>query len=259
MIPSCTSCRLFIKLWNAESPSAVNRVGMGPAASVPLNISICRGMRASCTETALSDFRLAFERCLAATGSIWSSAWRVWLGRGGGGGNGPHAEVGKMTTFNLLPLSWGGGGAWGVVTNMWHLETPASYESLPAPFGHTDPTLWIHTYGGGGQGGALILDRCRAFDLFASVDAHHCPHGTQPSRLSCLLQIFDNLHQIHHIISFASRTSRAYTGQKQGCHSRQCMYDVEWCRVEQWWSHLLRIHWELGWPSISWLPGHESL
>jgi hypothetical protein len=33
------------------------------------------------------------------------------------------------------------------------------------------PTLWIHTSGGGG-GGALILNRCRAFDLFASVDAH---------------------------------------------------------------------------------------
>ncbi len=24
------------------------------------------------------------------------------------------------------------------------------------------------------RGGALILDRCRAFDLFASVDAHLC-------------------------------------------------------------------------------------
>ncbi len=40
--------------------------------------------------------------------------------------------------------------------------------------------LWPHRFlhfiythlGGGGVGGALILDRCRAFDLFASVDAH---------------------------------------------------------------------------------------
>ncbi len=30
---------------------------------------------------------------------------------------------------------------------------------------------WIHTTGGRGRGGALILDRGRAFDLFASVDA----------------------------------------------------------------------------------------
>jgi hypothetical protein len=34
------------------------------------------------------------------------------------------------------------------------------------------PTLWIHKSGGKGRGGALILDLCRAFDLFASVDAH---------------------------------------------------------------------------------------
>jgi hypothetical protein len=41
--------------------------------------------------------------------------------------------------------------------------------------------LWPHRFshfgcinlgGGGVGGGALILDRCRAFDLFASVDAH---------------------------------------------------------------------------------------
>jgi hypothetical protein len=33
------------------------------------------------------------------------------------------------------------------------------------------PALWIHTWGGGG---GLILDRCLAFDLFESVDAHFC-------------------------------------------------------------------------------------
>jgi hypothetical protein len=48
--------------------------------------------------------------------------------------------------------------------------TPASYESLPAPSGHTDSHT-LDTYISGG-GGALILDRCRAFDLFESVDAH---------------------------------------------------------------------------------------
>ncbi len=82
-----------------------------------------------------------------------------------------RAEVGKMTTFDLWPIPLGGG-AWGAGTNMWHPETPASYESLPAPLATQIPTLWILTSGGRGCGGALILDRCRAFDLFVSVDAH---------------------------------------------------------------------------------------
>ncbi len=41
------------------------------------------------------------------------------------------------------------GWAWGAGTNMWHPETPASYESLPAPLATQIPTLWIHTSGGG--------------------------------------------------------------------------------------------------------------
>jgi hypothetical protein len=76
--------------------------------------------------------------------------------------------VGKMTTFDLWLIPWGGG-AWGSGTNMWHPETPASYESLPAPLATQIPTLRIHTSWGRGRGGALILDRCRAFNLFASV------------------------------------------------------------------------------------------
>ncbi len=78
-----------------------------------------------------------------------------------------------MTTLDLWPIPLGGG-AWGAGINMWHPETPASYESLPAPLATQIPTLWIHTFGGRGHGGALILDRCRAFNLFASVDAHLC-------------------------------------------------------------------------------------
>ncbi len=89
----------------------------------------------------------------------------------------PHdtgTVVGKMTTFFLWPIPLGGG-AWGAGTNMWHPETPASYESLPAPLATQIPTLWIHSpWGRGRGGGALILDRCRAFGLFASVDAHLC-------------------------------------------------------------------------------------
>ncbi len=84
---------------------------------------------------------------------------------------GSVAVVGKMTTFDLWPRPLGGG-AWGAGTNMWHPETPASYELLPAPLATQFPTLWMLTSGGRGRGGALILDRCRAFDLFASVDAH---------------------------------------------------------------------------------------
>ncbi len=83
------------------------------------------------------------------------------------------AVVGKMTTFDLWPRPFGWG-AWGAGTNIWHPETPASYESLPAPLATQIPALWIHTSGGRGRGGPLILDRCRAFDLFASVDAHLC-------------------------------------------------------------------------------------
>ncbi len=84
---------------------------------------------------------------------------------------GCYGQVGKMTTFDLWPIPFGWG-AWGAGTNMWHPETPASYESLPAPLATQIPTLWIHTSGGRGRGGALILDQYRAFDLFASVDAH---------------------------------------------------------------------------------------
>ncbi len=62
-------------------------------------------------------------------------------------------------------------------TNMWHPKTPAGYESLPAPLATQIPTFCIHTSDGRGRGGALILDRCRAFDLFASVDAHLCGGG----------------------------------------------------------------------------------
>ncbi len=57
----------------------------------------------------------------------------------------PTASGGQNDDFRGWPIPLGGG-AWGAGTNMWHSETPASYEPLP--------------------------DRCRALDLFASVDAH---------------------------------------------------------------------------------------
>ncbi len=55
---------------------------------------------------------------------------------------------------DFRPLTYTlGGGAWGAGTNMWHPETLASYELLPAPLATQIPTLWIHTSGGGGRGG----------------------------------------------------------------------------------------------------------
>jgi hypothetical protein len=45
------------------------------------------------------------------------------------------SEVGKMATFDLC---WGGRGM------------GCSYESLPAPLATQIPTLWMHTFGGGG-------------------------------------------------------------------------------------------------------------
>ncbi len=82
------------------------------------------------------------------------------------------AEVGKMTTFDLWPLSWGGG-AWGAVTNMWHPETSAIAMNRFLPLLATQIPHFGYIHMGVG-GGALILDRSRAFDLFASVDVHHC-------------------------------------------------------------------------------------
>jgi hypothetical protein len=41
------------------------------------------------------------------------------------------SEVGKRTTFDLLPLPWArGGGGHGVQGQICHILTPASYESL---------------------------------------------------------------------------------------------------------------------------------
>jgi hypothetical protein len=54
---------------------------------------------------------------------------------------------------DFRPLTYTqGGGAWGAGTNMRHPETPASYESLPAPLATQIPTHWIHTSGGGAGG-----------------------------------------------------------------------------------------------------------
>jgi hypothetical protein len=78
-----------------------------------------------------------------------------------------------MTPSTFFPFDLGEGGH-GVQGQICHILTPASYEPLPAPSGHTDSHSLDTYIWGGGRGGALILDQCRAFDLFASVDAHLC-------------------------------------------------------------------------------------
>jgi hypothetical protein len=77
---------------------------------------------------------------------------------------------GQKDDFRPLTYTLGEGGH-GVQGQISHILTPASYESLPAPSGHRFPHFgYINLRGGEGEG-ALILDRYRAFDLFASVDA----------------------------------------------------------------------------------------
>jgi hypothetical protein len=59
---------------------------------------------------------------------------------------------GQNDDFRPL-ISTLGGGALGAGTNMGHPETPACYESLPAPLATQIPTLWMHKSGGEGRGG----------------------------------------------------------------------------------------------------------
>jgi hypothetical protein len=83
-----------------------------------------------------------------------------------------RARGGQKDDFRPLTSTLGEGGH-GVQGQICHILTPVSYSSLPAPSGHRFPHFgYIHLKGRGGGGGALILDRCRAFNLFASVDAH---------------------------------------------------------------------------------------
>ncbi len=78
----------------------------------------------------------------------------------------------QLSTFDLYP--WGEGhGLQGQICDILRPQLAMS-RFLP---------LWPHRFphihlGGGGVGGALILDRGRAFDLFASVDAHFWRDGS---------------------------------------------------------------------------------
>jgi hypothetical protein len=91
------------------------------------------------------------------------------------------------------PLPWGGGDlysggeGYGVQGQICDILRPqlAMNRFLPL-WPHKFPHFeYIHL--GGAGGGALILDRCRAFDLFASVDAHLCSvvYDNCPSERRC--------------------------------------------------------------------------
>ncbi len=82
-----------------------------------------------------------------------------------------------MTAFDLWPIPWGEGH--GVQGQICDILRPQLAMNASCPSGHTDShTLDTYIWGGGGGGGALILYRCRAFDLLASVDAHLCRQVT---------------------------------------------------------------------------------
>jgi hypothetical protein len=63
-----------------------------------------------------------------------------------------ETEVGKMTPSTFDPFDLGGGGeGYGVPGQICAILTPARYEPLPAPSGHTDShTLDTYIWGGGG-------------------------------------------------------------------------------------------------------------
>ncbi len=80
----------------------------------------------------------------------------------------------RLSTFDLYP--WGeGNGAQGQICDILRPQL-AMNRFLPLWLHRFPHFVYIHL--GGGAWGALILDRSRAFDLFASVDAHLWYLGT---------------------------------------------------------------------------------
>ncbi len=77
----------------------------------------------------------------------------------------------RLSTFDLDPGE-GRHGVQGQICDILRPQLAMNRFLNPAPSGYTDSHT-LDTYMGGGRG-ALKLDRCRAFDLFASVDAHLC-------------------------------------------------------------------------------------
>ncbi len=102
----------------------------------------------------------------------------------------------RLSTFDLYP--WGEGhGVQGQICDILRSQLPMN-RFLPY-WTHRFPHFGYIYLGGGGVGRALILGRCRAFDLFASVDAHLCDSGRYPgssTRKSAKLFLFSEFSQL---------------------------------------------------------------
>ncbi len=98
----------------------------------------------------------------------------------------------RLSTYDLNP--WGEGH--GVQGQICDILRPQLAINRFCPSGHTDSHT-LDTYIWGERAwGALILDRCRAFDLFASVDAHLWFHPFYPPPFSpCNLSPIKNLKE----------------------------------------------------------------
>ncbi len=114
----------------------------------------------------------------------------------------------RLSTFNLYP--WGEGhGVQGLICDILRPQQ-AMNRFLP---------LWPHRFlhfgyinlGGGGVGG--LLDRCRAFDLFASVDAHLCMSGINRGGIF----LYWSAECLHFLLdSGPSRSKKAVVGGWKG-------------------------------------------
>ncbi len=87
-------------------------------------------------------------------------------------GRGPGGSGGQNDDFR--PLTYRGHEGHGVQGQICDILRPQLAKNRflplwPHRFPHFGTYIW-----GEGRGGALILDRCRSFDLFASVVAHLC-------------------------------------------------------------------------------------
>jgi hypothetical protein len=92
--------------------------------------------------------------------------------------------------------------------------------------------LWPHRFphfgyinlGGGGVGGALILDRYRAYDLFASVDAHLCFYPLLPPR-----------RELNKVITSSLKTTFIIFFTKMYYTKRDCIKNEKKYRTTRVW------------------------
>ncbi len=101
----------------------------------------------------------------------------------------------RWAKWHLLPLTlstWGGGH--GVQGQICHILTPASFEPLPAPSGHTDSHTYIHLGGGGSDIRSMssirLICKCRCPPLQSRME-----DGRGQTSLVPLLLVADGARQ----------------------------------------------------------------